>query len=111
MPGSTILKGQSRKALVNTTLDVVGSAGTPIGVYDTGGYARLTGLLSVVGSATFRVEQGVNSGSFQVSSAFTVNSGGSSFDVVNLGNHTRLSLSQAASQSGIVVAVYGQPLR
>jgi hypothetical protein len=54
---------------------------------------------------------GADSSAFQVSSSFVVSSGGAVFDVINYGNHVSLSLSQAASQTGAVVYVFGEPIR
>ena len=112
MAGSTIIKGHARQALVrNTALSMTGSAGSSFGVFDAGKFSRLAGVLSIVGSATFRYQMGADSSAFQVSSTFVVNSGGSIFDVLNYGNHVNLSLSAAASQTGAVVLIYGEPIR
>lgn len=112
MPGSTIIKGQGRVALfASTTQGFTGSGGAAIGVYEVGRYARLAGLLSIVGSATLRYQMGVNSSAFQVSSSFTVNSGGSAFDVLNYGHAVNLSFTQAASQANAAVLIYGEPIR
>jgi hypothetical protein len=39
---------------------------TDLGTYNTGGYSRITGLLSTVGSMTLRWQMGVYSGNYQV---------------------------------------------
>jgi len=112
MPGSTIVRGQARRTIIkNAALSVVGSDGVVFGVYDAGQYSRLTGLFSIAGSGMFRVQFGADSGGFQVSSALAISSGGSVADLVNYGNHVRLSFSQLASQTGAVVLVLGEPLR
>jgi hypothetical protein len=112
MAGSTIIKGSARRSLVkNAALSLTGSGGTVFGVFDTGHYARLAGLISVIGSATVRYQMGVNSGAYQVSSSFVVGSGGGSFDMLNFGHVAELSLSQASSQAGAVVLIYGEPIR
>jgi hypothetical protein len=112
MAGSTIIKGSARPTLVkNAALSLTGSGGTAFGVFNTGHFARLAGLVQVVGSATVRYQMGANSGTYQVSSSFVVASGGASFDVLNYGHYTELSLSQAASQTGAVVLIYGESIR
>lgn len=112
MPGSTIVKGQGRVSLYqSTTLGFTGSGGTTLGVFAVDRYARLAGLVSVIGSATLRYQMGVDSAAFQVSSSFVVNSGGSVFDVLNYGHHVNLSFSQAASQANAVALIYGEPIR
>ncbi len=94
----------------NTALTVPGSTG--LGAYDVKAYSRFTGLFSVVGSLTFLYRLGVNSGTYQVSSSFVVNSGGSAFDVLNVGgNVADFSFSAANSQSNVVAHVLGEPLR
>jgi hypothetical protein len=106
------IDGHGRKSLVrNTALSVTGSAGVALGTFAAGQYSRLTGLFSIISSGQFRYEMGADSSAFQVSSSFTVSSGGSGFDVLNLGSHLRLSFSQLASQTGATVLVLGEPTR
>jgi hypothetical protein len=72
-------------------------------------YTSTAGLISLVGSATLQIQLGVNSGTWQVSSAITVNSGGSSFSFKNFGRVVNVNLNQAASQSLNTIFIYGQP--
>lgn len=104
--------GHRRQALYKSTaLNVTGSAGVALGVYNATHYSRLAGLVSVIGSATLRYQLGVDSSAFQVSSTVAINSGAAVIDVLNYGHHVNLSFSQAASQQGMAVLIYGEPLR
>ena len=112
MAGATVLlQGHARRTLVSTTgMTIVGS--TLLGTFNVQQYSRFTGLLSVVGSATLRYQLGVSSGTYQVSSSFVANSGGSAFDVLNLGgNVAEFSFSAANSQSNVAANILGEPLR
>jgi len=105
-----IVTGHARTTLVGTTALAVDS-GTLLGVFNVNRYSRLAGMLSVVGSVTFRYRMGINSGTYQVSSSFVANSGPSTLDVLNYGRQVELMFSLATSQSMNAVLVYGEPLR
>jgi hypothetical protein len=111
MAGTNFIRGHSRRTLVsNTALSVTGSTG--LGAFNVQPYSRLTGLFSVVGSLTFQYRLGINSGSWLVSSTFVVNSGGSVFDVLNIGgNVADFGFTAANSQANIAVNLLGEPLR
>lgn len=105
-----IVDGHGRKSLVGeTALSVPGSTG--LGTFYVAGYSRFAGLFNIVGSITLQYQMGVNSGTYQVSSTFTVNSGGSNFDVLNFGHYAQFTISVANSQDGVVAFVYGDPSR
>ena len=109
---SNIIDGQARFALVEeTALSVPGSTGLGGGTKDVAAYARFAGIFSIVGSLTFQYQMGVNSGVYQVNSSFVVNSGGSTFDVLNYGHSAQFTISAANSQDEAVVLVYGEPIR
>lgn len=75
-------------------------------------YSRFTGIFSLVGSATFQYRLGISSGTWLVSSSFVVNSGGSVFDVLNVGgNVADFAFTAANSQANVAVNVLGEPLR
>ena len=99
----------NREAIyANTALEVTGSAGAALGVFNTGPYARLAGIVSAIGSVRFQYAMGVDSSAFQVTSALRVSSGGGIFDVLNYGHHVSLSFSQASSQAAMAVLIYGE---
>lgn len=105
-----IITGHGRTTLVaETTLAV--DSGTLLGVFNGNKYSRYAGLFSVVGSVTFRYRMGINSGTYQVTSSFVVNSGPATFDVLNYGRQTEFMFSLANSQSMNAVLVYGEPIR
>jgi hypothetical protein len=83
---------------------------TNLGAYDTGGYSRLAGLFSTVGSMTLRWQMGVYSGNYQVASSVVINSGGTIFDVINYGRFTNFTITAANSQTPTYV-ILGEPLR
>lgn len=109
MPG-TIIDGQGRSQLFSFVgSSITGSFG--IGVYNVSGFARLTGLTSAVGSFTFRYRLGISSGNYQVASSFAVNSGGSSFDVLNPGAGWVEFAITAANSQLFSLNVRGEPIR
>ena len=110
MAGQTIIDGHGRTTLAAETAYAVNS-GKLIGVFEVNRYSRMAGMLSVVGSVTFRYRMGINSGTYQVSSSFVANSGPSTFDVLNYGRQVELMFSLANSQSMNAVLVYGEPIR
>lgn len=106
-----IIGGQDREILVNQVAQGVNSgASVDFGAFKVGRFSRFAGLLSAVGSFTLRYRMGVDSGTYQVSSTVTVNSGGSTFDVVNYGHHADFSITIANSQVYTVV-IHGEPIR
>jgi len=92
--------GNLRQPLVQTTTAASGSA---LGTYAVQRYSTLTGMLSVVGSLTMQCRFGVSSASFQVSSTFVANSGGSTFSLSNPGLFASFNLLAASSQQATVL--------
>lgn len=82
-----------------------GSDGAVLGVYPVAGYSRLTGMFSIVGSATLRIRTGPTSGTYAVSSTSAVNSGGSTFDYLLFGPVAEVALTPASSQTATVVVI------
>jgi hypothetical protein len=112
MAGSTIVKGAARAVLVEqTAVPLTGSGGVAFGTFNAGLYSRITGLVGNISSVTVRVQFGISSAAFQVSSSLVVNSGGGIIDLINYGRYVNLSLSQAGSQTLAGIAFYGEPLR
>jgi hypothetical protein len=106
------IDGHARRALVhNASLTMTGSSGSSFGEFQVGQFSRLAGMFSIVGSATFRYAMGAVSGTSIVTSSFVVNSGASVFDLVQYGHWAALSFSQAASQTGATVFVFGEAVR
>jgi hypothetical protein len=85
-------------------------SGTDLGTYQTGGFSRLTGIFSTVGSMTLRYQIGVHSGNYQVTSSVVINSGASVFDVLNFGLYVNFTVTQANSQVPTFL-VMGEPIR
>ena len=83
---------------------------TDLGTYQTGGFSRLTGLFSVVGSMTLQYRMGVHSGNYQVTSSVVINSGGSILDVINYGLHANFTITAANSQTPTFLLL-GEPIR
>ena len=79
----------------NTTIP----GSTDLGTYQTGGFSRLTGIFSTVGSMTLQYRMGVHSGNYQVTSSVVINSGGTVFDVLNYGLYVNFTLTAANSQT------------
>lgn len=110
MPGSTIVRGSARKELVRqSNLSAPGSM--ELGVFDTGLYARFAGFASIIGSATVRYRSAINSGIYLVSSSFVINSGPSTFDVLNYAHVTEFWFSAISSQVVSGILIYGEPIR
>jgi hypothetical protein len=115
MPGSTVLKGQARTAYVSQNLYTVPGSWS-LGAFLTGRAARFAGILSVTGSVTFNYRMAANSTSvgsstFCVTSSFVVNSGMSTFDVLNYGHAAEFFFSAANSQIANTILVYGEGIR
>lgn len=96
-----------RTLLNNTAVSVVGSDGTVLGVFPVAGYSRLTGFVSVIGSATLRVRTGATSGVYAVSSTSAVSSGGNNFDSLLFGPVVEVALTPCSSQSAATIVCIG----
>jgi hypothetical protein len=83
---------------------------TNLGTFECGGFSRFTGMFSTVGSMTLRWQMGVHSGDYQVTSSIVINSGGSTFDVLNFGLYVNFTITAANSQAPSYI-VLGEPLR
>ena len=86
------------------------NSGTNLGIFPTGGFSRLTGIFSTVGSLTLQWQFGVHSGNYQVTSSLVINSGASILDVLNFGLYVNFTVTAANSQTPTFV-VMGEPLR
>ena len=82
-----------------------------IGVFDAGHYSRFVGFFSVIGSATIRYRFGTDSANFFTSSSFIVNSGATTFDILNLARFTEWTITQATSQSMAGALIIAETLR
>lgn len=109
LPGERII-AQARVTLVNTTVNAASGGTVDFGTFPSDKFARLVGIFSVVGSFTFRFQQGASSGSYAVSSSSTVNSGGSVFDQVQYGPFLNLGFTAVVS-SAPTVYLAGEPVR
>ena len=95
-----------RKTLFNNTaLSMVGSDGAVLGVFPVAGFSRLTGLVSIVGSATLRIRTGATSGTYAVTSTSAVNSGGNTFDSLLFGPVVEVALTPASSQTATIALI------
>ena len=92
--------GNLKTVLVSQTS---ASSGSQLGTFAVQRYSTLTGMLSVVGSLTMQCRFGVSSASFQVSSTFVANSGGSTFSLSNPGLFASFNLLAASSQQATVL--------
>ena len=111
MPLGERIIGHVKSVLVNSTF-AVNTAGTPwdLGTYPVDRFSGLTGMISGVGSATFRMQFGPSSGTYFVSSSTVANSGGVVIDVVNYGMFVNLALTAVVSEN-IGVLLFGEPIR
>lgn len=109
--GTQFLKGHGRRVLFSSTaLSIPGS--TALVAANAQPYSRFTGIVSIIGSVTVQYRLGVNSGTYQVSSTFVANSGGSVFDVLNIGgNVVDWTFTAANSQANVVINIVGEPIR
>jgi|SRR5690349_9362649 len=97
--------GNLRQILVSTTN---AASGTVLGTFNVQHFSNLAGMVQAVGSLTVQCRFGVASGSYQVSSSFVANSGGSTFSLTNFGLFANLSVTAAASQQATIL-VCGVP--
>ncbi len=82
--------GHSRRALVQQIANAISTGGSvDFGAYDVTQFSRFTGFISTVGSLTFRMRTGVQSGTYNVSSLITANSSVTIIDVLNYGRGER----------------------
>ncbi len=103
--------GHSRRQLigqVNASISTGGSA--DFGAYDVTPYSRFTGFISTIGSIGFRMRTGVVSGTYQVSSLITANSGMSLIDLLNYGRSAYFDITQAQS-TAYTLLLLGEPIR
>lgn len=109
MAGEFII-GHNKNTLVNSTFTADSGGTVDFGTFPAYRYSRFIGLFSVVGSFTFRYQMGVDSGTYQVSSTTTVNSGGSIVDVLNFGRQVNFGFTAVVSSEPRVY-VAGEPIR
>ena len=104
------IHAQARQTLVNSAFTAASGGTVDFGTFRSDKFSRLVGLFSVVGSFTLRYQMGVDSGTYQVSSSTTVNSGGSVLDVLQYGRFLNLGFTSVVSA---VPTVYlaGEPIR
>ena len=105
-----VIVGHHKTTFVNTVLTVASGATPDLGVFNTDQFSRFTGMFSAVGSMTFRYRMGTASGTYIVSSTFAVNSGNSSFDVINYGLFTDFDFTAVVSAEPRIL-VTGEPIR
>jgi len=86
-----------------------GSAGTSFGAFPVQRFGSIGGLVSIIGSATFRIQFGADSGTWLVSSSIAVSSGGSVFSATNYAKVVNLGFTAASSQATASVLVFGAP--
>jgi hypothetical protein len=99
---------QSPRTPAGTPTTIPGS--TDLGTYQVGGFSRLIGMFSTVGSMTLTWRMGCHSGDYQVSSSVVINSGASVFDQVNFGLYVNFAITAANSQVPKFVLI-GEPIR
>lgn len=110
MPGSSIIKGQARTALVaQTNLSATGSIG--LGAFGVGNFSRFAGMISLIGSATVCYRMGPSSGTYWVSSSFVANSGASTIDYLNYGHACDWGVTAINSQVVTGILIYGESVR
>ncbi len=113
MPGSAIIKGHARQTLFSR----VGSEATQgdsvdFGAFDISLFSRITGLLIAdSGGLTFRSRQGVESGTWLVTSTTVVSTVGLQFDEINYGRVADFSFTVIDSTSTFNLMILGEPLR
>lgn len=101
----------SRQALVTQSSGSVANSGADFGAKRVGGFTRITGLASVIGSMSIRMRTGISeTGPFFVSSTWIVNSGPNILDAPNYGSWTYFDITASLSQSP-VFAIFGDPMR
>lgn len=107
-----LLNGQVRQSIFSVqSYALTGSAGATLAAQDAKFYRRFTGMISLIGSATFRYRMGPSSGNFIVSSTMIVNSGVAVVDVLNLGRYVDFALTAACSQQNITASMIGDSQR
>lgn len=112
MSARQILIGHGRNTLFTAVTSAVASgASVDFGAFNVEKYSRFTGLASAVGSFTLRYRLAINSGTWIVASAFTVNSGGSVFDVLNPGGKVADFGITIANSQVFTIGVLGEPVR
>ena len=112
MAADQILIGHARNTLFTAVTSGVNTPGVDFGGFNVEKYSRFTGLATAVGSFTFRYRLGINSAAgWVVSSTFTVNSGGSAFDVLNPGGKIADFGITIANSQVFNLCVLGEPVR
>src|SRR5512144_2778098 len=110
MASNTINTGNTRRVLVSqSNVAMPGSGGAALGTYNAQRYSSFGGMVSGVGSLTLRVQFGVTSGTYLVSSAIAIYSGGMDFTMSNRGLYAGFAITAAASQSLNSILIYGAP--
>ena len=81
-----------------------------MGVYQTGGFSRFTGMVQAVGSMTLQWRMGVHSGRYLATSSVLISSGNNIFDQLNYRIYTEFGFTAANSQTPDFL-VMGEPIR
>ena len=95
-----VTTGNLKQPLVQVTN---ASSGAVLGTFNVQRYSSVAGMIQAVGSLTVQARFGISSGSFQVSSSFTANSGGSVFSLTNFGLFANFQVTAAASQNATIL--------
>jgi len=95
--------------LEGTSQTINGSLG--LGTYAIGGYSRIVGQFSGVGSATFQWNSQQVSGTTLVASSIPVNAGLTVFDQVNYGGRFMNFAFSAANSANFTYFIVGEPAR
>ena len=112
MGAKQLIDGQSRRLLFTNINSLYTQGGSvDFGAYEVRGYSRFAGVIQTnSGGLTFRYRMGATSGAYQVTSTFTVSSGGNVFDVLNYGQFADFSFT-VGSTTNYWIGVYGEPIR
>lgn len=105
----------SRQALVTQGSGSSVTSGADFGVKNVSGFTRITGLASIVGSASIRMRTGINeTGPYFVNSTWNVLSGTNILDTPNYGSWTYFDVTVAQSLAPAqspIFSIYGEPVR
>ncbi len=104
-----MLYPRRRPLVQQASVTITGSTNVGISAcVDVGYFTNFSGLYSVVGSITFQIRSGVASGSFQVTSASTINSGTGIISAPNYGKFADFVITAANSQASLCLLLNGE---
>jgi hypothetical protein len=102
----------SRQAIATAANNPSVTSGFAFDVRNVAGFTRISGVASIIGSASIRMRGALKeNGPFITSSTWSVNSGVSLFDAPNYVNWMQVDVTAITTQSSANIGIWAEPVR